>query len=52
MQIRKSKSGFTTGDKVYPQKLAVVKLQELSADHGGWNADMERVRLGLAFTDS
>ena len=52
MQIRKSKSGFTTGDKVYLQKLAVVKLQELSAGHGGWNADMERVRLGLAFTDS
>ena len=52
MRIRKSKSGFTTGDKVYLQKLAVVKLQELSAGHGGWNADMERVRLGLAFTDS
>nr|XP_058964216.1 E3 ubiquitin-protein ligase MIB2-like isoform X3 [Pocillopora verrucosa] len=42
MRIRKSKSGFTTGDKVYLQKLAVVKLQELSAGHGGWNADMER----------
>ncbi|XP_066023099.1 E3 ubiquitin-protein ligase MIB2-like isoform X3 [Pocillopora verrucosa] len=42
MQIRKSKSGFTTGDKVYLQKLAVVKLQELSAGHGGWNAGMER----------
>ena len=49
MQIRKSKSGFTTGDKVYLQKLAVGKLQELSAGHGGWNADMERVRLGLVY---
>ena len=39
MQMRKSKSGFTTGDKVYLQKLAV--------GNGGWNADMERVRLGL-----
>ena len=52
MLIRKSQSGFTTGDKVYVQKLAVEKLQELSAGHGEWNADMERVRLGLVFTDS
>ena len=49
MQIRKSKSGFTTGDKVYLQKFAVGKLQELSAGHGEWNADMERVRLGLVY---
>ena len=49
MQIRKSKSGFTIGDKVYLQKFAVGKLQELSAGHGGWTADMERVRLGLVY---
>nr|XP_058964207.1 E3 ubiquitin-protein ligase MIB2-like isoform X3 [Pocillopora verrucosa] len=42
MQIRKSKSGFMSGDKVYLQKLAIGKLQELSAGHGEWNADMER----------
>ena len=52
MQIRKSKSGFMSGDKVYLQKLAIGKLQELSAGHGEWNTDMERVRLGLPFTDS
>ena len=50
MQIRKSQSGFSTGDKVYLQKLTTKKLQELSAGHGEWNPQMERVGLALVST--
>ncbi len=45
VEFKKSQSGFTTGDKVCVQQLTKEKLQELSAGHGGWNADMEKVRL-------
>lgn len=41
MELKKSQSGFTVGDKVIVQVTA-EKLQELSAGHGEWNADMKR----------
>lgn len=41
LELKKSQSGFTTGDKVTVQ-LASEKLQELSAGHGEWNADMAK----------
>ncbi|KAL9961852.1 hypothetical protein ACROYT_G030880 [Oculina patagonica] len=44
VESKKSQSGFTTGDKVCVQQLTTEKLQELSAGHGGWNADMEKVQ--------
>ena len=43
-EFKKSQSGFLTGDKVFVQQLSVKKLRELATGHGGWNADMEKVR--------
>ncbi|XP_020622118.1 E3 ubiquitin-protein ligase MIB2-like isoform X3 [Orbicella faveolata] len=42
VQLKKSQSGFTTGDNVCVQQVTTEKLQELSIGHGGWNADMEK----------
>ena len=44
VQLKKSQNGFTTGDNVWVQQMTTEKLQELSAGHGGWNPDMEKVR--------
>ena len=44
VQLKKSQSGFTTGDNVCVQQVTSEELQELSAGHGGWNPDMEKVR--------
>jgi len=44
VEPKKSQSGFSTGDRVCVQ-VSSEKLQELSAGHGEWNADMEKVGL-------
>lgn len=43
VELKKSQSGLTTGDKVIIQ-VSEEKLQELCDGHGGWNADMKMVR--------
>ena len=42
MEIKKTKGSLTTGDKVYVH-VTHERLKQLSADHGGWNKDMEKV---------